>query len=86
MLLLKKVKENNRKKNSLLISWSLVFITISFILDISIIQAQESRNFTVETRLTYVQSKDFQMEKIIAEKAEGDPFYKEFAGKGYRGI
>jgi hypothetical protein len=35
--------------------------------------------------LASTQSEDFQMAKLIEEKAAQDSFFKEFAGKGYRG-
>ena len=50
MLILKKVKEKNRKKNSFRLSWSLLFVTISLILNNSIVQAQENKICIVETR------------------------------------
>lgn len=50
MFLLKNVKENNRKRNSCLLSWSLVFITLSLFLNIPIVQGQESKICTMETR------------------------------------
>jgi len=50
MLLLKKAKGYNRKKNSFLLSRSLVFISIALILNISMVQAQGGKICTVETR------------------------------------
>ena len=50
MLLLKKGKENDREKNNFLLSWSLVFITIPLISNVSIVQAQGNKICTIETR------------------------------------
>jgi hypothetical protein len=50
MLLLKKVKENDLKRNSFLLRRSIVFIVISLISNISIVQAQAGKICTVDTR------------------------------------